>query len=116
MYFTRTDASYYTRDGLNRLAMAIKATIKAKGLSERGLARLAGISNVTVNKYSRGNIFKPQQKILEALAPHILRVREIDHERVIVDPGQTYEGDASALNKLATNQYKELLANNEPNN
>lgn len=103
------DKGYYTRAGIDRLAMAIKASLRVKRLSERGLARLAGVSNVTINKYVRGNIAEPQRHILEAIAPFILRVKEIAADEIVLDDMATYEGAIDSLNALATDDYKSHL-------
>ena len=99
----------YTPSGLERLSLALKATIFHRDYSERSLARLAGVSHVTVNKYCRGNIYEPEQKVIKALAPFICKVISFSEAGIEIDPKQTYQDDWQSLDKLATTDYQEVL-------
>ncbi len=95
----------YTPEGIARLAMVIQATLHHHRLSERALAKLASISHKTLNKYACGLIRKPQADVLEALAPHILKVKSVDTEQIEVEPCQTYGTDWEMLDLIATADY-----------
>jgi transcriptional regulator with XRE-family HTH domain len=99
----------YTPSGIERLSLAIKATVFHKGYSQRQLAELANVSHVTINKYIRGNIYAPDQAIIRAIAPFICKVLTIRKDGVEIDPDHTYGEDWHALDKLATDEYEDLL-------
>jgi transcriptional regulator with XRE-family HTH domain len=102
----------YTPSGLERLSLALKATIFHRDYSERSLARLAGVSHVTVNKYCRGNIYEPEVKVIKALAPFICRVISFSEDGIAIDPTRTYEDDWESLDKLATSEYRDAFERN----
>lgn len=99
----------YTPSGLERLSLALKATIFHKGYSERSLARLADVSHVTVNKYCRGNIYEPDQNVIKALAPFVCKVISVSDAGIEIDPTRTYKDDWESLDKLATADYEKVL-------
>ncbi|WP_287128745.1 helix-turn-helix domain-containing protein [Candidatus Cyanaurora vandensis] len=99
------DKQRYTAAGVARLALAIKATMHYRRWSERVLAKQAGISHVTVNKYVRGNISEPQQEIIKALAPLIYRVNSFEEDKIILDTTACYGEDWEALDSLATDSF-----------
>ena len=61
----------YTRDGVQRLASVIKASLNARGWSSNELGRQANISSPTAARYSGGTVVRPQDEILKAIAPKI---------------------------------------------
>ncbi|HAX75756.1 MAG TPA: hypothetical protein DCY88_07955 [Cyanobacteria bacterium UBA11372] len=96
----------YTEQGIKRLSLVLQATIKYNNWSEREMARRAGISPGTANRYIKGRVCEPQDKIIKALAPHTHRVLRIDIKSHVVDidPDTTYS-DWTQLAKLATDEF-----------
>jgi len=101
----------YTEEGLARLAFTIKASMRLRGWSERELAKQAGVSHVTINKYLKAAIYNPQTETLKSLAPFINRVAAITEDNIEIDSELTY-GDAwQDLDRLASSQFTpELLS------
>lgn len=101
LHISELSRSRYTPEGIARLAYVIKATLQKQNWSEREFAKKTGVSHVTVNKYVRGIIGEPQQKILEAFAPYLLKT-QFKGEALFVDPVDTYGRDWMALDKIAS--------------
>ncbi|MBD1995180.1 hypothetical protein H6G00_00870 [Leptolyngbya sp. FACHB-541] len=100
----------YTPEGIQRLAKAIKATLKLRGWSERELHRqmqAAGstIALGTVNRYAKGRPINPKNEVLREIAPFIYRVVSIDGDSVEVDPSRTYADDWIAFAKIGSTEF-----------
>jgi transcriptional regulator with XRE-family HTH domain len=95
----------YTPEGIERLSMVIRATLSYNGLSERELAGLASIPHQKLNKYVLGKIRKPTRDILDALAPHLLRVHFVSEDKISIDPKHTYGDDWRSLDQIAMADY-----------
>ena len=96
----------YTEQGIRRLSLVLQASIKYNNWSEREMARRAGISHGTANRYIKGRVYAPQNEIIKALAPHTHKVLRIDTKSHIIDidPDTTYS-DWTQLAKLATDEF-----------
>jgi transcriptional regulator with XRE-family HTH domain len=95
----------YTPESLERLSLAIRATLLHDRVSERELAELASISHNALNKYVRGLVREPQRKVLEAIAPHLYRVKSVDKDQVVIDFSQKYGDEWRELDVIASTDY-----------
>jgi transcriptional regulator with XRE-family HTH domain len=95
----------YTAESLERLSLAIRATLLHDRVSEREFAELASVSHNALNKYVRGLVREPQRKVLEAIAPHIYRVTSVDKDQVVIDPSQKYGDHWRELDVIASVDY-----------
>lgn len=102
----------YTRDGVQRLASVIKASLNARGWSSNELGRQANISSPTAARYSSGTVVRPQDEILKAIAPYVYRLIAFKGNCIEIDTNATYEGNWQELAKVATDAFKPSIVKN----
>jgi transcriptional regulator with XRE-family HTH domain len=90
-----------TPEGIELLSKVLQATLTYNRWSERELARKAGISHGSANRYVNGRILDPQDDILQKLAPHIYVAKSISNEGVEIDPHSTYGDNWIELERIA---------------
>jgi len=110
----------YTRQGVERLSKAIRASIKVRGWTERKL-RLEiqersknlkqpdlSLSASTVNRYVRTppTIEHPQTKALKAFAPFVYQVVSIQGDDIQLDVSCTYEDNWRAFARIGTVDFE----------
>lgn len=97
----------YTDLGKLRLALLIKASVALNEWSLRHLARLAGISHVTLLKYLKCQVVTPDRKTLKAIAPYIHKIVRLDvnAEIIEIDKTNTYQ-DWKDLAYIASSNFE----------
>ncbi len=110
----------YTREGIERMAKAIRASIKVREWTERKLrleiqqrAKDLGqpelhLSGSTLNRYagSPPTIKQPKAEALKAIAPFVFRVIAINGDDIQLDLDHTYEDDWREFARIGTADFE----------
>lgn len=110
----------YTREGIERMAKAIRASIKVRQWTERRLrleiqqrAKDLGkpelhLSGSTLNRYagSPPTIKQPKADALKAIAPFVFKVVAIDGDDIQLDLDHTYEENWREFARIGTTDFE----------
>lgn len=110
----------YTRQGIERMSKVIRASLYARGWTERRLtaeiqARAKEtnqpelhLSTGTVNRYASSPpvIKRPQPDVLRAIAPFVFKVVAINGDDIQLDLDHTYEADWREFARIGTTDFE----------
>jgi transcriptional regulator with XRE-family HTH domain len=101
---------HYTSEGIQRLSVLIRATLKARQWSLRTFAKEADIAVSTASKYINAKVTNPEDKILRAIAPLIYKSVSFT-DKLYIDKNSTYE-DWTELAYVATKDFVQVRSMN----
>jgi transcriptional regulator with XRE-family HTH domain len=92
----------YIREGIQRLALVLRAFAKLKGWSDREFAKEAGVNHGTANRYMNAQPVRAKKETIQAFAKIMYRVVKINGDRVFFDDENIYGEDWVSLARIAT--------------